>query len=125
MRLKEGMPLNDHIIKVINILGQLDVYGVVMPDKLKLNLILQSLSSSYRPFIMNYNLNRIEHTLPKLLNEIQKFYIQGRGYGEIHVVSSSGTKNKQKEPQKGPKVKLKKKNFKKVEANVEKAKVKG
>lgn len=44
-----------------------------MPNKLKVNLILQALLHSYKPFITNYNLNRIEHMFPELLNEIQEF----------------------------------------------------
>lgn len=73
MRLREGMPSNEHIIKMINISRQLDAYEVFTHEKLKVNFILHSLSSSYKPFIMNYNLNRIEHTLLELLNEIQEF----------------------------------------------------
>ncbi|XP_031259921.1 uncharacterized protein LOC116118086 [Pistacia vera] len=74
MKLREGVPPDDHTIKLINGLGRLDGYGVIMLDCLKVNLILQSLPSSYKPFITNYNFNRIERNLSKLLNELQEFH---------------------------------------------------
>lgn len=70
VRFREGLPLNDHIIKMVNILRQLDVYRVVISKKLKVNLILQPILYSYKPFITNHNLNSIERMLLELLNEI-------------------------------------------------------
>lgn len=40
MRLGKWLSTDDNIIKMINILGQLDVYKVIMFEKLKVNLIL-------------------------------------------------------------------------------------
>ncbi|XP_031255529.1 uncharacterized protein LOC116113513 [Pistacia vera] len=39
MKPREGVPPNDHTIQIINGLGQPDVYGVLMPDCVKVNLI--------------------------------------------------------------------------------------
>ncbi|XP_031274554.1 uncharacterized protein LOC116133020 [Pistacia vera] len=74
MKLREGVPPDDHTIKMINGLGRLDGYGVVMLDRLKVNLILQSIPSSYKLFITNYNFNRIEQNLSELLNELKEFH---------------------------------------------------
>ena len=125
MKLREGLPPDDHVIKMINHMTQLDVYGVIMPDRLKVNLILQSLPYSFKPFITNYNLNRIERSLPELLNELQEFYNQGqkgKGHEDVHMASSSKTKKKPKKQQKkGPKVGPKKKEFKKGTSKAQKA----
>ncbi|XP_031256364.1 uncharacterized protein LOC116114366 [Pistacia vera] len=48
MKLREGVPPDDHTIKMINELGRLDGYRVLMSYRLKVNLILQSLPSSYK-----------------------------------------------------------------------------
>ncbi|XP_031253397.1 uncharacterized protein LOC116111341 [Pistacia vera] len=98
MRLKEGVAPDDHVMKMSNIIGQLRTLEIVMPHSLEVNLILQSLPPSFKPFITNYNLNRIECTLAELLNEIQQFYKQGtkeKGQEDVFAASSSKTKKKQ------------------------------
>ncbi|XP_031283942.1 uncharacterized protein LOC116142663 [Pistacia vera] len=107
IRLREGLSPDDHVIKMINILGRLDAFGIVMSDSLKVNLILQCLPPSFKPFITNYSLNRIEYTLRELLNEILQFYNQGRKekrQEEFLVASSSKTKKKEWKSKKGSKV---------------------
>lgn len=57
MRLRESFPLASHVIKMINILSQMDVFEIMMSHTLKVNFFLQSLKPSYKSFIANYNLN--------------------------------------------------------------------
>ncbi|XP_031252584.1 uncharacterized protein LOC116110520 [Pistacia vera] len=107
MRLREGVAPDDHVMKMSNIIGQLHTLEIVMPHYLKVNLILQSLLPSFKPFITNYNLNRIERTLAELSNEIQQFYKQGRkekGQEDVFAASCSKTKKKQWKQKKGLKV---------------------
>ncbi|XP_031260529.1 uncharacterized protein LOC116118690 [Pistacia vera] len=97
MKLKEGVSQEEHVMKIINILGQLHAMKIEMPDTLKVDLVLQSLPSSFTPFINNYHLNRIERKLPDLLNEIQQFYDyerKGKRQEVVNMVSSSKTKKK-------------------------------
>ncbi|KAJ0007915.1 hypothetical protein Pint_29706 [Pistacia integerrima] len=63
MKLREGEPPADHTLKMINGLDRWMDMGWSCRDRLKVNLILQSLPPSYKPFITNYNLNRIERNL--------------------------------------------------------------
>ncbi|XP_031278331.1 uncharacterized protein LOC116136803 [Pistacia vera] len=125
MRLREELAPDDHVMKISNIIGQLHTLEIVMPYSLEVNLILQSLPPSFKPFIKNYNLNRIERTLGELSNEIQQFYKQGRkenGQDDIFAASSSKTKNKQWKQKKGAKVGPRKRPFKKDSSKTEKAK---
>lgn len=57
MILKEILSSDNHVIKMINGIRQLDVWGVVLPDCVKVNLILQSLPPSYKLLITNYGFN--------------------------------------------------------------------
>ena len=129
MKLREGVPPDDHTLKMINGLGRLDGYGVVMPNRLKVNLILQSLPPSYKPFITNYNLNRIERNLSELLNELKEFHrqnVKGKGHEDVFAASTSrANKRPTKLPKRGPKVGPKNKSFKKPAAKAEKANAKG
>lgn len=96
IRLREDVSLDGHIIKMINILEQLNIYRVVIPHKVKTNLILQFLLNSYELFITKYNINRIKCILLELVNEIQEFYKQGKRQEEVNIASTSGTKKMQK-----------------------------
>ncbi|XP_031270533.1 uncharacterized protein LOC116128916 [Pistacia vera] len=96
MRLTKRVSPNNHVIKIINIIGQLRTLEIVILDSLEVNLILQSLPPSFKPFITNYNLDTIEHTLAELANEIQQFYKQGRKEkAQEDVFASSKTKKMQ------------------------------
>ena len=77
------------------------VLEVEMLMSLKVNLILQLLPSSFKGFIMNYNLNRIERTFLKLLNE-------GKRHEDVHMVTTSKTSKQPQCSSQGPKVRLKK-----------------
>ncbi|XP_031278226.1 uncharacterized protein LOC116136694 [Pistacia vera] len=104
MKLKEGVLLEEHVMKMINIMGQLHAMKIEMPDTLKVDLVLQSLPSSFTPFINNYHLNRFERKLLDLLNEIQQFYDQERKGKRQEVVSmASSSKTKKKKPMKSQK----------------------
>lgn len=83
IKLKEGSPLDDHVIKMIDGIGQLDVYGVVMLNHFKVNLIPKSLSPSY---------NKIEWTLLEMFNELQEFYKPGKKetrHKDVYATSTS------------------------------------
>ncbi|KAJ0013618.1 hypothetical protein Pint_20786 [Pistacia integerrima] len=73
MKLREGGTSSDHTLKNDQWIRSMDGYGVVMPDHLKVNLILQSLPPSYKPFITNYNLNRIERNLSEAQMSLKNF----------------------------------------------------
>ena len=42
-----------------------------MKDELATDLILQSLPDSFKPFVMNFNMNEINKTLPQLLGMLR------------------------------------------------------
>ncbi|XP_044473180.1 uncharacterized protein LOC123201653 [Mangifera indica] len=74
IRLKEGISPDDHVIKMINKTGEFQIMGTNLLYNVRVSLIFHSLLLTFKPFITNYNLNRIERTLPDLLNDIQDFY---------------------------------------------------
>ena len=96
-KLREGVPPGDHVIKIINNLTQLEVNGMVFTHQFKVNMILQSLPSSFKPFITNFNLNMTERQLPELLNELQDYYQQmnkGKGHENVYATTSSRSRSK-------------------------------
>ena len=67
-KMREGQSVHDHCLNIIKDIEQLEKLGMSMSRDLQVDLILQSLSSCYGQFIMNYNMNKLDYTLPELLN---------------------------------------------------------
>jgi hypothetical protein len=56
---------------MIGYIEKLDQLGFVIDHKLSVDLVLQSLLQSFSQFIMNYRMNKLDSTLPKLLNMLK------------------------------------------------------
>ena len=67
-KMSDGQSINDHCLTIIKNIEELQKFGMNMDKKLQVDLILQSLSDSYGLFFMNYHMNKIDNTLPELLN---------------------------------------------------------
>ena len=63
--MNEGTPVGAHVIKMMGYIQTLEKLGFPLKDELATDLILQSLPDSFKPFIMNFNMNEIEKTLPQ------------------------------------------------------------
>ena len=64
----EGFSVNTHILKIIGYIKKLNQLGFVMDHKLTVDLVLQLLPQNFSQFIMNYQINKLDSTLPKLFN---------------------------------------------------------
>ena len=56
------------MLKMINLIEKLARLDFLMDHELSVDLVLQSLSLSYSQFIINFNMNKLEATLPELVN---------------------------------------------------------
>ena len=68
----EGTPIQNHVLKMIEWMEKLTSLGMVLEDNLCVDIVLQSLPDSFSQFIMNFNMNKLEVTLPKLLNMLRE-----------------------------------------------------
>ncbi|KAL3633507.1 hypothetical protein CASFOL_022269 [Castilleja foliolosa] len=73
MRLREGASVHEHGLKMMTLLEKLVKLEVVLPHQLSTDLILLSLPSSYEPFIVNFNMNKLEPPMDELLNMLVSF----------------------------------------------------
>jgi hypothetical protein len=65
-KLTEDSPVSPHVIKVMGYIETLDKLGCELKDDLATDVILQSLSVSYEPFIMNFHMNGMDKTVGEL-----------------------------------------------------------
>ncbi|GAV71122.1 zf-CCHC domain-containing protein/UBN2_2 domain-containing protein, partial [Cephalotus follicularis] len=71
-KMAEGSSVNDHVLKMINVVENLGDLGIIQDAELSTNLILHSLPPSFAGFITNFNMNRITATLADLLNMLRE-----------------------------------------------------
>ncbi|KAL0400156.1 UNVERIFIED_CONTAM: hypothetical protein Sradi_2358900 [Sesamum radiatum] len=72
----EGSFIRSHGVKMLSLVEKLEDLKTGLDNDTYIDLILQSLLSSYDPFIINYNMNRLEKTIHELINMLVQFWRQ-------------------------------------------------
>ncbi|KAK8986980.1 hypothetical protein V6N11_055297 [Hibiscus sabdariffa] len=70
-KMTEGTPVEAHVIKMMGYVQTLEKLGFPLKNELATDLILQSLPGSFKPFVLNFNMNEISKTLPQLLGMLR------------------------------------------------------
>ncbi|KAK8538769.1 hypothetical protein V6N12_034477 [Hibiscus sabdariffa] len=70
-KISEGSPVGAHVIKMMGYIQTLEKLGFALNDELAIDVVLQSLPDSFSQFILNFNMNEIEKTLPQLLGMLR------------------------------------------------------
>ncbi|KAL8156104.1 hypothetical protein AgCh_001263 [Apium graveolens] len=70
-RMSEGSSVNDHVLKMINLIEHLRQLGFAMDGELSQDLVLQSLPSSFSQFVVNFHMNKLDVSLPELHNMLK------------------------------------------------------
>ncbi|KAK8597339.1 hypothetical protein V6N12_065809 [Hibiscus sabdariffa] len=70
-KMTEGTPVGAHVIKMMGYVQTLKKLGFPLKNELATDLILQSLPGSFKPFVLNFNMNEISKTLPQLLGMLR------------------------------------------------------
>ena len=64
----EGQSIYEHCMTVIKNIEELEKLRLEIQKELQMYLILQSLMSSYSQFIINFYMNKLDCTIPELIN---------------------------------------------------------
>ncbi|KAH0764752.1 hypothetical protein KY285_000623 [Solanum tuberosum] len=67
----EGSYVREHVLKLMNYLNELEILGAEIDKESQVEMILQTLPDSFQQFRLNYNMNKMDMSLVKLLNELQ------------------------------------------------------
>ena len=67
-KMSEGSPVRPHVLRMIWFITRLEQLGWIMDHDLSIDFIFTSLLESYSQFVLNFNMNKIETTLSRLLN---------------------------------------------------------
>ncbi|KAM5573758.1 hypothetical protein ABKV19_013350 [Rosa sericea] len=93
-----GAPVHQHGLKMIGLIEQIQDLGFALDAELAQDLLLTSLDDSFSQFIMNYNMQQMDHTLSDLLNMLvtAEKQIKKESGSVAFVASSSSSKSKGK-----------------------------
>ncbi|KAL0286851.1 UNVERIFIED_CONTAM: hypothetical protein Sangu_2469400 [Sesamum angustifolium] len=69
----EGSSVQNHGVKILSLVEKLDDLKVGLDNDMYTDVILQSLPPSYGPFIINYNMNRLEKSIHELINVLVQY----------------------------------------------------
>ncbi|XP_042029839.1 uncharacterized protein LOC121776733 [Salvia splendens] len=72
-KLHAGGKVYEHMLKMIDLIERLASIGTVLPANISTNLSLQSLPSSFKNFIVNFNMNNTKVGLPELHNMLKTY----------------------------------------------------
>ncbi|KAL0294990.1 UNVERIFIED_CONTAM: Transposon Ty2-B Gag-Pol polyprotein [Sesamum radiatum] len=72
-KMTEGSSVQSHGVTMLSIVETLEDLKARLNNDTYINVILQSLLPSYDPFIVNYNINRVEKSIHELINMLVQY----------------------------------------------------
>ncbi|KAK8995295.1 hypothetical protein V6N11_069734 [Hibiscus sabdariffa] len=102
-KMSEGSPVGAHVIKMMGYIQTLEKLGFALNDELAVDVVLQSLSDSFNQFVLNFNMNEINKTLPQFLGMLRtaKSNMKKGGSKSILMVREAKGKGKKVAKSKG------------------------
>ena len=67
----EGTPVQDHVLKMIAHLNELEILGAEIYGETQVDIVLMSLPESFNNFCLTYNMSKSHYSLAELLKELQ------------------------------------------------------
>ncbi|KAK8593502.1 hypothetical protein V6N12_045582 [Hibiscus sabdariffa] len=92
----EGSPVGAHVFKMMGYIQTLEKLGFSLKDELATDLILQSFLDSFKPFVLNFNMNEINKTLPQLLGMLRTAEGDMKNSGSKSILVVREAKGKRK-----------------------------
>ncbi|KAL0394866.1 UNVERIFIED_CONTAM: hypothetical protein Slati_4452800 [Sesamum latifolium] len=69
----KGSSVQSHGVKMLSLVEKLEDLKAGLENDTYIDVILQSLPPSYDPFIVNYNMNRLEKSIHELINMLVQY----------------------------------------------------
>ncbi|KAK1677852.1 hypothetical protein QYE76_038700 [Lolium multiflorum] len=99
--MEEGSSVSEHMLAMSGHAKKLSDLGIVIPNKLGINRVLQSLPPSYKNFVMNYNMQNMNKELPELLSMLKSAEVEIKKENQVLMVNKTTSFKKQGKPNKG------------------------
>ena len=95
-KLEENSSVSEHILRMSGYHKHLTQLGVNLPDDSVIDRVLQSLPPSYKGFVMNYNMQGMEKTIPDIFAMLKAAEVEIKKEHQVLMVNKA-TSFKKKE----------------------------
>ena len=86
-KMAENSSASEHVLRMCGYQNHLNQVGVNLLDKIVIDRVLQSLSPSYQNFMMNYNMQGMTKTIPKLFAMLKSAKVEVKKEHQVLVVN--------------------------------------
>ena len=69
-KMVEGTPIQDHVLKIMDSLNELELLGAQIDAESHIDIILESLPHSFNNFKLTYNMSKMSFTLAELSSKL-------------------------------------------------------
>ena len=88
-KMEENSSVSEHILKMSGYCNHLIQLGVNLPDDSVIDRILQSLPPSYKSFVMNYNMQGMNKTIPELFAMLKAAEVEIKKEHQVFMVNKT------------------------------------
>ena len=81
--MEENSSVSEHILRMSGYHNHLTRLGIELPDECVIDRVLQSLPPRYKGFVMHYNMEGIEKTIPKLFAMLKAAEVEIKGASSV------------------------------------------
>src|SRR3954465_2478769 len=85
-KMEENSSVSEHILKMSGLHNRLSQLDINLPDEAVIDRILQSLPPSYKSFVMNYNMQGIEKTIPEVYSMLKSAEVEIKKEHQVLMV---------------------------------------
>ena len=100
-KMEENSSVSEHILRMSGYHNHLTHLGVNLPDNSVIDRILQSLPPSYKGFVMNYNMQGMDKTIPELFAMLKAAEVEIKKEHEMLMVNKTTSFKKKGKGKKG------------------------
>ena len=87
--MEENSSVSEHILKMSGYNNHLIQLGVNLSDDSVIDIILQSLPPSYKSFVMNYNMQGMDKTIPELFAMLKAAEVEIKKEHQVLMVNKT------------------------------------
>ena len=88
-KMEENSSVSEHILKMSELHNRLSQLGVNLPDNTVIDRILQSLPPSYKSFVMNFNMQGMEKTIPEVYSMLKSAEVEIKKEHQVLMVNKT------------------------------------
>ena len=88
-KMEENSSVSEHILRMSGYHNHLTQLGVKFPDDSVIDKVLQSLPPSYKGFVMNYNIQGMEKTIPELFAMLKAAEVEIKKEHQVLMVNKT------------------------------------